>query len=69
MFIRSYYLVIIGVIIGAVAGYAYYYWIGCVSGSCPITSRPVNSTLYGALTGGLIVNMFKEKIVKICLGN
>lgn len=61
MFIRSYYLVIIGVIIGAVAGYAYYYWIGCVSGSCPITSRPVNSTLYGALTGGLIVNMFKKK--------
>lgn len=60
MFIRKYYPVIIGVIIGAFAGYAYYYWIGCASGSCPITSRPVNSTLYGALTGGLIANMFNK---------
>jgi hypothetical protein len=59
-FLRKYYLTAIGLVIGALAGYAYYYWIGCVSGSCPITSRPMNSTLYGAFMGGLLFNMFQE---------
>lgn len=49
----------IGIIIGAVAGYAYYYYVGCQSGSCPITSNPVNMILYGSLFGGLL--FFKEK--------
>jgi len=40
--------------LGAVAGYAYYYFIGCHSGTCPITSKPLNSTVYGALMGLLI---------------
>ena len=51
-------LTLIGIIIGAVAGYLYYLNIGCESGTCAITSKPVNSTLYGGLTGGLIFNMF-----------
>lgn len=50
-----------GVVVGAVGGYAYYYWIGCNSGSCPITSQPVNSTIYGAIMGGLFLNMFQKK--------
>lgn len=48
----------IGVIIGAIAGYFYYFYIGCASGTCAITSKPLNSTLYGSLMGGLIFNMF-----------
>ena len=31
---------------GALAGLAYYQWIGCASGSCVITSSPVGSMLY-----------------------
>ena len=38
---------------GAAGGYAYYYFIGCVSGSCPITSNPYISTGYGALVGAV----------------
>lgn len=45
---------IFGIVLGAVAGYAYYYFIGCSSGSCAITSNPVNSTLYGMLFGGIL---------------
>jgi hypothetical protein len=60
MILRKYFMTIIGVFAGAVAGYAYYYWIGCNSGSCPITSRPLNSTVYGAIMGGLLLNMFKK---------
>jgi hypothetical protein len=51
----------IGIAIGAIAGYLYYFYIGCVSGTCAITSKPLNSTLYGALMGGLVFNMFMKK--------
>jgi len=37
--------------IGAVGGWAYWYFIGCSSGQCAITGNPVNSTLYGAAVG------------------
>ncbi|HLP55379.1 MAG TPA: hypothetical protein VK151_10135 [Fluviicola sp.] len=41
-------------IIGMAGGYAYYHWVGCASGACPITSRPLPSILYGGLMGGLL---------------
>ncbi len=37
--------------VGATGGFAYYHFVGCVTGSCPITSNPVASTAYGALIG------------------
>nr|WP_321540500.1 DUF6132 family protein [Flavobacterium piscinae] len=48
----------IGVVIGLIAGYLYYQQIGCVSGTCAITSKPLNSTLYGGLMCGLLFNLF-----------
>lgn len=36
---------------GGALGFAYYHFIGCSSGHCPITSNPVISTAYGALVG------------------
>ena len=48
----------IGVAAGLIAGYAYYHFIGCASGTCAITSKPLNSTLYGGMMGGLLFNMF-----------
>jgi hypothetical protein len=38
---------------GGVAGFAWYYFVGCATGACPISSNPYVSTAYGALTGGL----------------
>ena len=55
----------IGIAIGAIAGYLYYFYIGCVSGTCAITSNPLNSTLYGALMGGLVFNMFVKSHKKL----
>jgi hypothetical protein len=54
----------LGIAIGALAGYAYYFYVGCASGTCAITSKPLNSTLYGALMGGLIFNMFVKDTKK-----
>ncbi len=59
-FILKYKLTILGVVLGALGGFAYYHYIGCASGTCPITSRPLNSTLYGALMGGLLFNIFQK---------
>ncbi len=52
---------ILGIIIGSIAGYAYYYFIGCASGTCAITSKPLNSSLYGAVMGGLLADLFKKE--------
>ena len=36
---------------GGIAGFAYYYFIGCAHGACPISANPYVSTAYGALVG------------------
>jgi hypothetical protein len=56
-----YKLIIIGAILGGLGGYAYYYFVGCASGTCAITSRPLNSTLYGAFMGGLLFDIFRKR--------
>ena len=51
-----------GAILGTIGGYLYYYYIGCLSGTCTITSKPLNSTLYGGFMGSLFINIFfKDK--------
>jgi hypothetical protein len=54
-------LYVIGAVIGAIAGYFYWQQAGCSSGTCMITSKPVNSTLYGALMGSLFFGIFKKE--------
>ena len=44
----------IGILIGGALGFAYYKFIGCRTGTCPITSNPWSSIFYGALMGFLI---------------
>ena len=39
---------------GGALGYAYYHFIGCVTGACPITSNPIASTAYGMVVGLLV---------------
>lgn len=51
--------VIVGIVVGAIGGLLYWNFIGCSSGNCAITSKPVNSSAYGALMGGLLFSSFK----------
>ena len=39
--------------VGGIAGFGWYYYIGCATGTCPISSNPYISTGYGALIGAL----------------
>jgi hypothetical protein len=51
LFIKSF-----PIIIGAILGFSYYYFIGCKSGgTCPITSSPYISTIYGAVSGAIFL--------------
>jgi hypothetical protein len=45
-------------------GFLYWQQIGCVSGTCLITSKPVNSTVYGSLMGALLFGLFKKETKK-----
>lgn len=54
-------LYIAGGFIGAIAGYFYWQQIGCISGTCAITSSPINSTLYGAVMGALLLGLLKKE--------
>lgn len=57
---KGYIVTAIGVIIGLISGYAYYHYVGCASGTCSITSKPLNSTLYGGIMGGLLFSMIGD---------
>ena len=49
----------VGGSLGAIAGFMYWKYWGCVNG-CTITSSPHNSTLYFALVGALLSGIFKQ---------
>ena len=49
----------IGVVIGGGLGFAYYKFVGCSTGTCPLTSHPVISTIFGAMLGGLMATSFR----------
>jgi uncharacterized protein YcfJ len=53
-------LAIIGIAFGAIAGYIYWQQIGCAGGTCLIASKPINSTIYGAVMGGLLFSIFQN---------
>lgn len=57
-------LTIAGTLLGGLAGYIYWRQVGCISGTCAITSHPLRSTAYGALMGGLLFSMFSNTKTK-----
>ncbi len=59
-FVNKYWLVMVGVMLGTIAGYLYWSFVGCFSGTCAITSNPFNSSIYGAVMGGLLFSLFRK---------
>ena len=50
--------IIIGAAVGGASGFAYYKLVGCSTGSCPLTSHPLASSLYGMVLGALVAGTF-----------
>ena len=46
------------IVVGGFAGFGWYYFVGCTTGSCPISSNPYISTGYGVLVAVLAMNGF-----------
>lgn len=59
-FIAKHRLTLIGLVVGAVIGLMYWWFIGCTNGSCSITSSPVNSSIWGAVLGALVFSSFEK---------
>lgn len=59
--IGKYKVEVTGVVVGAVAGWCYWYFVGCASGTCPISSNPWISTAYGAVLGYLGFSTFRKQ--------
>jgi len=57
-------LTIAGLFVGGIAGFLYWKFVGCNSGTCTITSNPRNSTLYFAIMGALLFNIFEKQNLK-----
>ena len=55
----------LGGLIGALLGYIYYVQIGCISGTCPITSNPISSSIYGAILGALVLELIHDAVQTI----
>jgi len=60
-FIQKNRLALAGVVTGAIFGFFYWKWVGCSSGTCMISSKPLNSSVYFAVMGGLVFSMFKKE--------
>ena len=60
-FLNKNWLYLVGAFVGAIAGYIYYKQVGCSTGTCMITSKPLNSTVYFAIMGALVFGMFKKE--------
>ena len=45
-----------GVLVSGFAGFLYYHYVGCATGTCAITSSPYGSTLMGSLLGVFVSN-------------
>ena len=63
-FFIKYKLGIVGIVIGGILGYAYYHFIGCNTGTCAISSKPINSTAYGMVMGYLMFSVFQKSKIK-----
>jgi len=54
-------IALVGLLVGAIGGYIYYLKVGCVSGTCAITSNPWMSAAWGGAFGYLVFDMFNGR--------
>ena len=57
-FLKSWYFwkPFLGIIIGGLGGFLFFYFVGCKSGSCAITSHSYSTIIFGGLAGYLITS-------------
>ena len=61
LFFKRHWLTLLGIALGAAGGFLYWNFIGCTTGTCPITPSPINSSVWGAIIGGLLLSSFQKE--------
>ena len=56
-------LYFLGAVIGALAGFLYWKYVGCLTGTCSITASPLNSTIYFAIFGSILFGLITKQSV------
>lgn len=51
-----------GLILGGLGGFLYYWFVGCKTGSCAITSNPWLSVAWGGAFGYLFVDLIVRSV-------
>ena len=59
--VKKNWMYLAGGIVGGIGGYLYWSHVGCTTGTCPITSSPVMSVIWGAIFGGLLFSIIFPK--------
>lgn len=59
--LKKNWLLLVGMLVGALGGFFYWFFIGCSTGTCVITSTPFNSSLFGLIMGGMLFSIFKRE--------
>lgn len=52
-------LIILGSLLGGVAGFIYHKQVGCTNGGCMISGNPYISVIYFGVLGALLMNIIK----------
>ncbi len=63
-FVNKNLLVIILTVVGAIGGFLYWKFVGCLSGTCPIKSKWYLMTLWGAAFGYLGGSIVIDAVVR-----
>lgn len=53
--------IVIGAFVGALVSLAYYKFVGCRTGTCPITSDPYASAMFGVVVGGILAVIVRSE--------
>ena len=56
-------LYFLGAVIGALAGFLYWKYVGCLTGTCSFTASTLNSTIYFAIFGSILFGLFIKQSV------
>jgi len=62
--INKYVIIAFFALLGSASMYLYWFFIGCKTGTCLITSSPTISSGYGLLFGGLLGSSINDYIKK-----
>lgn len=58
---KKVYIKLIGIVVGGIGGFLYWKFVGCASGTCPLTSNWMIMTGYGILIGYVITDFIPMK--------